>query len=366
MRRDDKPYTDDQAAQLIAEVGDYRIAQGAVGGKPLPFVELSRRAGIAVSTLSEMLDGKYKGNPQRWLRKIDEFLARERQRAGRLGLSNFRITGIVQAAFAVIDSAVKYNSMALVTGPPGCGKTCIARGFAGGREGPIVVRIDEANGTQHGVTMLLCRALGLDIAMTHRRRLAAIVDALRKDRSVVLLIDEAQKLKASGLEILRDIHDLSDPEATRNTPTILFGDQDFYQLLMRARAGESSVIRPQLSRRFYPVLDLAKRGSQDGDGQLFTADDVTKIVANSRVRLVTDKGIRWLSTLANVQGYGTLGFALAILRMAHDLAQRRGPTDRSGLVDVPDLQKALKMALGPKVVAVLDESIGGQLLAKAG
>jgi hypothetical protein len=249
--------------------------------------------------------------------------------------------------------------MPIVIGPSGCGKSATARAIAIDREGVALIRIDQANGDSRGVTYLLCEALKLPAEKTNRKRLATILEFLGKNRNTVVFVDGAQKLNPDGLEVLRDIHDRSDPDGRRNTPIVLFGDSDFYKLIVRARSGEQSPIKPQMTRRMYPVLNLSAEGADGTTGGLFSAEDVVRILRNGRLRPVDSTGIRWLTTLANVEGYGSLGFALAVLRMAVDVASKTP-------LAVSDLQRALQMLVGPRAVKEVDGQAGGQLLQKVG
>jgi hypothetical protein len=187
-----------------------------------------------------------------------------------------------------------------------------------------------------------------------------LTEYLAKTRNLAILVDEAQKLTPDGMEFLRDLHDASDPAGERKLPILLAGDEDLYRLVVRTRAGEKSPLKPQLTRRLYPVLNLAAEGiGGDGGADLFTVEDVLRVLRNERLRLVDDPGAKWLCQLANVPGWGSLGFAMAIAAMAMDIAE-------STPVGVTDLRRALSMAIGPKAVRELDGLAGGTLLKAVG
>jgi hypothetical protein len=359
MRKDDEAYTPEQQKALVSELRDYRITY-PVNGKPIRWKQVAELVGLPESTLSEVVKGTYKGDVQKCLSLVDQFLADERLRRGRFDDRSFATTSLTRQIYGVIANGVKNNSMPVIIGSPGSGKSIHARAFAADREGVVLIHIDEANGDARGVTELLCTAiqpLRSMIERPHRRRVASIRAYLAKHRQTVVVVDEAQKLTRDGLEMLRDLHDTSDPDARRNTPIVLFGDREFYKLIARGRAGERSPIAPQLSRRMYPIFDIEKDGADD-DGKVYTAEDVVAILRNDRLRVLSDAGVKWVTRLANAPGYGLLGFAMAIVRMACDLA--RGET-----VDTEDLSEALNMALGPSVAEEVDQVAGGELLRRA-
>ena len=222
-----------------------------------------------------------------------------------------------------------------------------------------MIRPDETFCGARGVTYLLCQAIEPLRPMQrrpHPKRLAAIRSYLQTHRNTVIIVDECQQLNRQGLTCLRNLHDTSDPEGRRNVPIVFFGDEHFYRLLVRSRSGERSPIAPQMTRRMYPVFDIGRDG-MDGEGdETFTVADLIRILRNDRVRVVTPKGVRWLTCLANVHGWGSLGFAIAVARMAFDIASKMP-------LDVDDLRTALRMTIGPQAVEEIDEAAGGSCCA---
>jgi hypothetical protein len=278
-------------------------------------------------------------------------------RRGRFDDRSFATIGITRQILGVINNGVKNNSMPVIIGAPGSGKSIHARAFAADREGVVLIRADQANGDGRGVTELLCQAitpLRPMLDRSHRRRLASIRAYLAKHRNTIIVVDESQKLTRDGLETLRDLHDSSDPDGRRNVPIILFGDESFYKLILKSRAGQRSPIAPQLTRRMYPIFDITKDGADDG-GRVYSVADVVAMLRNDRLRVVSEAGVAWITKLANTPGYGYLGFGMAVLRMAFDIA--RGET-----VEPEDLREALRMAIGPTVAEEIDEACGGELL----
>ena len=359
MRRDDEAYTDDQQQALFSELRDYRITN-RVAGKAMRWKQVAELVGLPESTLSEVAKGVYKGDVQKCLRLIDQFLADERLRHGRFDDRSFATTSLTRQIWGVISNGVKNNSMPVIIGAPGSGKSIHERAYAADRDGVILVRVDESTGDARGVTVLLCTAvtaLRNMLDKPFRKRVASIKGYFAKHLSTVVVVDEAQKLEREGLEMLRDLHDSSDPDGRRNIPIVFFADQDFYKLILKSRAGQRSPIAPQLSRRMYPIFDVERDGSDD-DGRVYTVDDIVTILRNDRLRVVSDAGVKWIAKLANTPGYGLVGFAMAVVRMAFDLVKGRP-------VEPADLCESLRMALGPDVADEIDEISGGELMRKA-
>jgi len=362
MVKDGQEITPDLDRALIGELEDWRRDHTTRDGRPTPWKEIAKLVGIPHSTLTEIVRGKYKGNRAKYLRAIDLFLAEDRERAGRFDVQQHAEIGLTRKIFGVIRAAIRANSMALIVGPPGSGKSVHARAFAADRGGVVVIRPDETYNNARGVTYLLCQAIeGLrqTLHKSHPKRLVAIRSYLQKHRNLALVVDECQQLTSEGLSCIRNLYDTSDPEGRRCTPVILFGDERFYRLLVSSRNGERSPIAPQLTRRIFPVFDIEKDGAEGEGGETFTCEDLVRIIRNDRHRVLTSDGVRWLTRLANVSGYGSLGFAIAVLRMGFDIASKE-------ILNVDDLRAALKMAIGPRAMEDVDELTGGELLRKTG
>ena len=352
-------YTDDEGRALMEELAAWRRSHLTPQGKVIPWTGIAGKLGVDPKTFGNFRTGQAGVDRQRFYRLIDIFLGDERAKAGRFDVQAYARTGVARRIWGVIACCIKQSSLAAVIGDPGTGKTVAARAFAADREGVVYVRMDESSGDARGVTDALWRAFGRGGTPSHRARLAGLIKHLRTLRTAVILIDEAQKLKADGLEVIRDIHDASDPDGRRCVPVVFFGDRGFLRLIVRARSGEPGAIRAQLSRRLYPVFELASLAGQDGGEPLFSGEDLVKILRNDRLRVVTDAGVRWLCSLANTPGYGSLGFGVAVARLAFDIA-------RETPVGVEDLRRALAMAIGPRAVEDLDHTAGGELLRRVG
>jgi len=363
MVKEDQSLTDDIRRQIIEDIRAYRDDHPR-NSQPLAWGRLAELIGIAQGTLVDVVRGNYKGDTDAVLRKIDQFLADDRARAGRYDFRSTARIGLTEAIMSTARSAIHMNTLGVIIGSPGTGKSVHARALAADRGGVVIVRPDEAHRDARGVTRLLVNAIdGLRqfYRRPHARRLIELKNWLRKHMSTVIIVDEAQKLTRDGLEMLRDIHDISDPATRRNVPIIFFGDHSFKKLIFAGRAGERSPISPQTARRMRPVLDIDADCQVDDGGGIYTVEDVVKIVRNNRVKLLTPRAARWLRDLANLQGYGRLGFAMGVLQQAIELAVPPGGTLTQPL-DVDVLQEALEMTFGKSVAIEISQQAGGRLL----
>lgn len=331
MSRTDAPYTDVQLARLRQDLLDYRTSHRDQRGKAWTWERLAEAIGsVAPTTLNQWAFAKYEGDEQRVARRVDQFLADETERRGRLALSGFRTLDNARKAIATIKAAVRDNEIAAVIGPSGCGKTCVMEAFSADRTGAVAITVGEHHAHKSGVTALLLEAVfaaaGQPKRVPHSAadRWSIILNFFHHNRSAVLLVDEVQKLHKRGLETLRDLHDQSDPARERNLPIILFGDSRFYRLILASREGRTCVIEPQLARRITYCFDYERDGATSPGGEdMFTADDIAAVLRNERLRLVDSAGLRYLTRLANYPGEGHLGLVVSVVRKAAMLSTER-------------------------------------------
>ncbi len=361
----DGTYSDQQRAALLENLRDYRAAHPGRNGKLRPWEELANDIGISKSTLSELLGGRYEGDTDKQLRLVDQFIALSTERRGRLDGREFCNIGLARLMRGAVNTGIRNNSCPVILGPPGCGKSMFSRYLASTLESCLFIRIMETKGDARGVIELLYdqipgryRVDGHRVP-TNRQRLAAVQTFLGRHRSTVIIVDEAQKLRAHGLELLRDLHDLSDLDARTNSPIVFFGDARFYRHLIGARDGRETVVAPQFVRRLHPVFDVEKDGAGGDGGDVYSVDDLARVLHNDRVKLVSSDGVRWLTMLANLRGYGMLGFAVSVAKNAYDVARRE-------TITVEHLRQALELMVGGSTMKVMDGKSGGALLRVAG
>lgn len=361
----DKPITDEQRAALIREIQNYRDNHKTPRGKPMPWAEVGAKCGVSGSALVEIVRGTYKASPDNALRHVDQFLADERIKLGRFDARSFARIDLTDKIHGVITQAQKHNTIGVIIGPPGSGKTSHARWYVGTREGAVLIEPDDVDSDERWVIDALYKALGIlnRTCRFRRDKKRAIVTHLQKHKNTVVVVDEAQKLQRAGLEMLRRLHDLSDPQGQRNVCMILFGDHDFYKLIVNTRGGARTPISPQITRRMYPIFRIDVDGCQGRDdagnaaaGTVYTEADIEATLKNKRLRVLRPEAVTWLAKLANVEGFGSFGLAMRVFEVAWD-------HHRDRLVGVKDLALALTTVLGPDEADMADEAAGRELLA---
>ena len=361
---DGREPTAEDERNILSELRDYRRAHTSNHGKPITWKRLAELVGVSHSVLTETVNGTYNGSRANVLRSIDAFLADERKRSGKADVCRLADITALRRAFGALEYARMNRTIAAIVGASGSGKTTIVRAFAADHQstGVVIIRADETSADMRGVSRMICQAIpGLNrvAPKRHHERMTAVKKWFHTHPSVMLAVDEAQELNRSGLEALRGIHDSSDPEERIRVPMALVGDERLLRYLVASRDGsERTPLSPQISRRISPLFQIdaaSAGGGDDSAGQTYTVEDLQRILRQGRVRLVSDEGIRFLTRLANVAGWGSLGLAINVARLALEIG-------RETPVGVRDLRAALSMTLGPLAEQV-DQAAQGELYA---
>jgi len=359
MLADRTPATEKQRELLIEDLVAYR-ERTRDGKRPIAWAKLAKRIGISETTLSEMVAGKYKGDVDAQLRRIDTFLAREASESKRPDIRGFQRLNITQHIVAVYNQCVVHRSIGVITAEPGTGKTLHAQWLRDNNDGVILITCDDKDVDANFVVDEVHKALRLSTyAPTVRLKKREVVEYLQNHQNVVILVDEAQKLTIDAMEILRAFHDKSDPEGKRCVPILLFGDDKFYQVVLKSRGQARTPLSPQITRRMFPVVALetiACDRDKDGrpvHGTTYTLDDITKIVRAQRLKVFRPEAMRYAVKLANYDGHGRLGLATKAMEVAMQLC-------REGPVTMAHMQAAMTFFFGPEEADALARSVAAE------
>lgn len=368
MLKQDQPITKVEREAIVRDLNSYRESH-KVGGKPMPWNTIADRIGVAASVVLQTAKGTYDGNTDRILRKIDQFLSEEDRQQKRPDIRGFQKIKITEYIVGAINQALTRRSIGVIIGEPGSGKSIHARWFRDQHDGAVLITCDDTDCDAKFVIDELHKAFGFKSFNPHARgKKREIETYLQSHQNTVIMVDEAQMLTHGALEMLRSLHDKSDPENVRNVPVILFGDEEFFKLIVETRNGKRSPISPQFTSRLYPVVSIDRTFlEEDADGRpipgtKYTVEDIDKIVKNQRLRLVTRPAIEYAAKIANVPERGALRVACRAMEIAIDI--KRGPQ-----VTIDDLDAALDMFIGPEEASLIREQIlaeGPRAAAKAG
>lgn len=359
MLDDNTPITDAQRDALLQDLRDYKARNEFSQSK------LAELTGLSTSVVSQMLSGTYTGDVPGTLRKIDQFLANERKREASPRSTARQFIGVLEMCRTTSEEAINCNTMAVITGEHGIGKTWSAQWIRDRNSGAVLITCDDKDCDENFIIDALYEALKIGSHATHRRhKKREIVDHLRTHRNVIVIVDESQKLTRAALELLRSIHDQSDSDGRRCTPMILFADNDFYKLVVAAKGKSRQprrLLSPQISSRLYPVVSLeglaGELDGSDGGGNVlppvYSFEDIQKIFNSNRVRLVRREALDWVRRLANVAAHGRLRLATRVVDVAERMVKGKPIT-----VDI--LTQVLTLFVGPNEARLVQDEIKDQ------
>lgn len=168
--------------------------------------KIAKELGFSQGTMSQWLSGTYPGNNERVEKAVDAFLVRQQEKKK---LSKFDVR------FVDTENAVKVHSLCriahldhklcVLSADSGLGKTIALQRYAEENEGTIYVEIDHSFNRQY-LFQHLRGILGRPTGGLLEHIFADIVATL-KDSERLLIIDQAEILKPTAIDMLRCLHD---------------------------------------------------------------------------------------------------------------------------------------------------------------
>lgn len=168
--------------------------------------EVANKLGVSITTVSLYLKGEYSGNVEELDLKVEQFLARQKDKVldKRVNV-DFVPTFTARAIMEIVQETHIEGDMCVVYGASGLGKTLAAKQYAKENTGTILLETN-ASYTPKVLLQKLCDALNLNHRGTLNQLFDAVVAKLAGSERVIL-IDEAENLPTSSLEFIRRIHD---------------------------------------------------------------------------------------------------------------------------------------------------------------
>jgi len=204
--------------------------------------EISKELGYTNATaLSRFRSGSYESEPE-MIKRIEQLLKISAKRAAAPKKPSYQKISTSQQVANLIELCHGRGEMGVAYGDPGVGKTMAVRQYAKENEDAIVVTISPTNATITGVNELIADKLG--IKEKYSRRITAGITAKLKGTKRIIVIDEAQHLKAKVVNHLRSIVDATEDEDTgeRIGMALIGNDEIFFELKVKQAAAYSQVI----------------------------------------------------------------------------------------------------------------------------
>lgn len=250
--------------------------------------QLATKIGISESALSQIRSGEYDYNPDNyvWMR-VTKFIETINRKVYE--------TKLLRVVYRMLNESFKEKEIAVITSCSGAGKTtaivqyCLINHFA------VHVRVNEVFTTKYLLQIILrslnCPTLGLNTQQMYETVSEVLT---RKNRLIV--IDEAERLKVSQLELLRDLYDQG------NMGLCLVGLDSLRSLLQRGKNLRENLVQLYSRVAYQKVVDIL----EPEDVELILNDKIEKhsisklFMKNLSKRYRSRGGFRAILKLSNL------------------------------------------------------------------
>jgi len=347
--RDEQPLTDEGKALVIARCQEYlkRTKRSAES--------MARSLGISASIVSQVLSGTYAADAEKHVRAIDKWLENQLMRESAPKPPGFVKTSVAEKIYGAVRWVMRTNTIGLVCGPNGCGKTMTLKAIQSETPGAVYYSIGTSGTTKRAVMEGLAGALRMTGLSLSTSQLFEQVAALLKDTSRPIFIDEIHKLagrqKDEPLHMLRDLHDAT------GCPMIWAGNCKIAKYL-RDNKTEGNDPIDQIFGRISWWLDLTDLAAGDGTGdgpRLCTVEDIQKLFAAQKIRLTPDAA-EYLSDIASDLSEGCYRWAKFLVSMAQFMA-------KDGVITAEMLKAIQVQRLGRRVADLVETKVRDRMLA---
>lgn len=251
--------------------------------------DLGTKIGVSATVISHYLHAagmRYTGHVDKVEAKIESFFAAMAMRETAAEEVEATIpTEIGDDVLAAINRAIKTESVIIVSGPAGCGKTHQLRTFAAKHTSALLITADELNGSVYGIERELANQLPTKGAGDYARPFDFVVSKLRHSGRL-LMVDNAHKLKSTGFSIIFDLADKT------GIPVLLVGN-GVIETRIKGQTAMTRERNQQNTSRVFKHIQLSPK---------YALDQVRQFVS-LYFQNPTDKLIRLAFEVANAPGH---------------------------------------------------------------
>ncbi|NLF17010.1 MAG: AAA family ATPase [Lentisphaerae bacterium] len=213
---------------------------------------LARRLGASATTLNRLLHCTYRASSvPDWVEAMAKLLVRERRRADETTAVEYAQTQVADQVHDTVRLAQIEQTIALILGASGCGKTTALRRYAADNPECVYV-VAGIDATPRAFLAQIAGQLGLATEGSAYSARLAITEALT-DTDRVLIIDECDYLTEAVLQALRMVQE------NAGIGLVLVGTQAYLAKLR----GKSSATIAQVLQRISYVVNIVEAPQAD-------------------------------------------------------------------------------------------------------
>lgn len=160
--------------------------------------------GYSSSVISDYRSGKYKGDVEKLEEAIIKWVARVKQANAKKKVAIVETSALTRICNA-ISIAHSEKDIALIVDDAGAGKSTAAKWYADHNPRTAILLHIVAGMNRKALVQELAKELGLDVYRVQQQTLIQNVANALAERDIVVILDEADNLKADALEFTRRI-----------------------------------------------------------------------------------------------------------------------------------------------------------------
>lgn len=204
--------------------------------------QLASKIGISESVISQIRSGEYEYNPDNfvWM-QIKKFIETINKKV--------YDTKLIRVVNRMLNDAYKDKEIAVITSCSGAGKTtaivqhCLINHYA------VHIRVNEVFTTKYLLQIIL-RSLGTPYLGLSTQQMYETASEILSRKNRLIVIDEAERLKVSQLELLRDLYDQG------NMGLCLVGLESLRSLLQRGKNLRENLVQLYSRVAYQKIVDI--------------------------------------------------------------------------------------------------------------
>lgn len=165
--------------------------------------QIAKEIGVSGSTVNQLLNGNYKADPTAMLQKLANWLTARDQRADAPRDPGFVMTETAKQIMADMGYALTTQSIVIIHGISGVGKTTALREFQRNNNNVWVITTSPSRATMTECLYELAMELGMENAPRLRGPLARALRRRLRNTKGLIVVDEADHVDRPTLEELR-------------------------------------------------------------------------------------------------------------------------------------------------------------------
>ena len=230
--------------------------------------QISKETDLSTATISQFLDGSYKGDNEKIKSILDKYIEMTKDRGNNSpGVTFYKDLYNTKETLFICRYAHLNNDIALICGEAGAGKTTALNYYKDNNIGGVMVTADPCCSSSLGILKRVTKTLNRATKSDKSVMMDDLIEHL-KGSNKLLIIDEADHLTLSALQTIRTLNDKA------GIGVVLSGNDKIYKQMY---SGQKSYEFDQIKTRA-----IARRRVMNS----YTVDEISKIFNTTEKNLI--------------------------------------------------------------------------------